>query len=170
MVNYDFYIHTYEDDPTNILNQIKQFHPSAKAIVIEDEGQLKNKTTRWITRWWDIARDNNSELIVKVDPDSTMLGGFKTPLPNADFFGRIIRWQNYGEDVKYGIHGGYGQFISRRLINLVYDQVTDEKFWKREFWYKHKMLSVDQVLAHLARENNIPLVEYDANINHQVVV
>lgn len=42
MVKYDFYIHTYHDDPTDILAQIKQFHPSSKATVISDvEDRLK---------------------------------------------------------------------------------------------------------------------------------
>ena len=167
MVKYDFYIHTYKDDPTNILDQIKQFHPSARAFVISDlEDRLKDKSVRWITRWWDIARANNSELIVSVDPDSTILGGFKTPLPDADFFGRIIRWKNYGEEEKLGIHAGYGQFISRRFIDLVYDQVTDDNLLKKEFMYRGNLISRDKILAHLAKQNNIPLIHYDANITH----
>lgn len=168
MVSYDFYVHTYKDDETNILNQIKLFHSAARVFVVSDEkDRLKNKSVRWITRWWDVVRENDSKLIVKVDPDSTILGSFKTPLPDADFFGKIIRYENYGEEKKSCIHGGYGQFLSRRFIDLAYDQVTDEKFWKKEFLYRDNMLSVDKVLAYLAKENNIPLVEYDSNITRR---
>jgi len=166
-MKYDFYVHTYKDDPTKILDQIKQFHPSARAFVISDlEDRLKDKSVRWITRWWDIARANNSELIVSVDPDSTILGGFKTPLPDTDFFGFVITYRNYGEDKKQCIHAGYGQFISRRFIDLVYDQVTDEKMLKKEFMYRGNLISRDKILAHLAKQNDIPLVHYDANITH----
>lgn len=168
MVGYDFYVHTYKDDATNVRNQIKRFHPDVRTFVISDEqDRLKNKSVRWITRWWDAVRENDSQLIVKVDPDSSLLDGFKTPLPDADFFGRVIMYRNYGEEKKSCIHGGCGQFLSRRFIELAYNQVMDEKYWTKEFLYRDNMLSCDKVLAHLANENGIPLVEYDSNIVHR---
>jgi len=181
MVKYDFYIHTYDDDPTQILDQIKQFHPSARAILISDGGKkdwntqyfhkfadrLENKSSKWITRWWDVTRIYNSDFIIRVDPDSTISGSFKDPFPLADYFGHITSYHNFGEEKKFIIHAGFGLFITKRFVNLVYDQVTDEKFLKKEFMYRNTLVSNEKILAYLASQNDILPVEYDSGIKHK---
>lgn len=167
MVKYNFYIHTYLDDPSRVVKEIELFHPSAKIILISDkENRLKNKSVSWITRWWDIARQNEQDIVVKVDPDSIILGPCTLPFPVADFFGDVISYRNKGEEEKQVIHGGRGQFLSMNFINTVYNQVTDEKFLNKQFMYKNNLIAVDKILAQLAKDNNFPLVQYNANIQH----
>jgi len=77
-----------------------------------------------------------------------------------------MRYKNVGEGEKSIVHGGYGQFLTKKVINLFYDQISDERFLNSKFMYRNTLVSVDKILSKLAFDNSISLVDYDANINH----
>lgn len=170
---YDFYIHTYNDNPTYVLDWIAQYHPTSKAILISDgdgkdwntpyfhkfEQRLKDKGPLWITRWWDIVKEYDSELIVKVDPDSILTRAFNVEFPVADFFGCMITNVLYDGSILSLLHGGCGQFLTRSLIDSWYSEVY-KAFRARDCWYKNSLISVDMTLARLAMRTNITPVSW----------
>ena len=173
MTRYDFYIHTYEDNPLRIIRELEQFHPESRVILISDGGmknydhplfhkfdeRLKHKSHKWIIRWFDLIREYGSNIAVKVDPDSVCFREFRIPFPDALFFGSINSEYHKGKLWRY-IHGG-AQFITKEFIDLIYDQLQNGDFSGEQFRYKGgKMISADKILCFLAEKNNIPLVNY----------
>ena len=171
---YDFYIHTYNNDPTNILAGIAKYHPAARAILISDgdgvdwntpyfhkfDQKLSDRSTAYITRWWDLTRTYESDVIVRIDVDVRMHRPFTKQFPiGADFFGSIVRWRHFDEE-KTSIHCKVGQFFTKNFVDTLYGQINDGDLLKREFMYRDSLISVDKILAHLAKINNVPLVEY----------
>jgi hypothetical protein len=126
--------------------------------------RLKDKDTRWIRRWFDLARDYGSEVIVKVDPDSILYREFRKPFPDALFFGALANCTTPGKEKAY-IHGG-AQFMTRAFIDAVYSQLCAGDFSGDGFKYKGGLVCADMVLAHLARKNGIPLVNYEEVTGH----
>lgn len=91
-----FVINVFEDAhlAERLVRQIDQHYPDAARLTIPDEPRLKNRQTgEWTHRYLEYALGCESDVIVKLDPDTCIWR--RTTIPTADWFGTLTDGGNF---------------------------------------------------------------------------
>jgi hypothetical protein len=167
-MNVDFYIHTYKQNPIPVINACKKYFPDFRIFLLVDgDGQsydhvpcfnfpdhLKPQPNggAWQKRWYQTALDQNSDIIIKVDPDSKVHRSFTKPFPDAPLFGAILDSPKIGRF----IHGG-SMCMRRSFIEQALPLLDNECYKLPCYTMRNKTASGDLITAHVAYNLQIPL-------------
>lgn len=174
----DFYIHTYFQNPRPVIDACKKHFPDARIFLLVDGDdqpydhrpcirfpeRLKPQRRHgadgthgggsWLKRWFTFALAQNSDIAIKVDPDSKVHRPFRVPPPQADVFGCIM-------ETRPGriVHGG-SQGLSRDFMRRAIPLLSDERYLAPAFDMQDGTVSCDKVVADLAERLDVPLTPW----------
>jgi hypothetical protein len=164
----DFYIHTYNQDPTLIIGACKKHFPDFRIFLLADgDGQSYNHIPcfnfpdrlkpqpnggAWLKRWYQTALDQKSDIIIKIDPDSKIHRPFQKPFPDAPLFGAVLKSPKIG----HFIHGG-SMCMRRSFLESALPLLDNDHYKSPCCTMRDKTASSDLITAHVAQSLKAPL-------------
>ncbi len=122
----------------------------------------------WVHRLCEVGLTLNTDKIIKIDPDTRILRPFKE-MPDADYFGELMRNRKIGVNIVRGGCKGYSRQVMQRAFTEKWFEdkcLTTLKFaYEKDF---RNTLSEDQVTAWVMFKHGITFTSWPEIMNENI--